>query len=194
MAEDRGGFCFVVNRQGDHMRFQINTVVAALLLFLGSLQPALAAHNDPDDVAAVRQVLESFRTSIIKKDKAAFVSLFFSDKPEHVTWQFVDDDIRVARFAKFAPEARKALRVPGWNYLALIDDVTKAGALPSEEVVRNVVIDTDGEVASVNFDYSFLLNGEETNWGREMMHLVRTEDGWKIISVIFSQRDPVSKQ
>ena len=167
--------------------------VAALLLFSSSVQPALAAHNDPKDVAAIGEVLESFRVSIIKKDKAAFVSLFFSDKPEHVTWQFVDDDIRVARFKEFASAPSKALRVPEWNHLAFIDDITKAGAEPSEEVIRNVVIDTDGEVASVNFDYSFLLDGKETNWGREMMHLVRTEGGWKIISVIFSQRDPASE-
>ena len=166
---------------------------ASLLLLSSSLQPALAAHNDPKDVAAIREVVEAFRTSIIKKDKVTFVGLFFSDKPEHLTWQFVDDDIRVARFKEFASEPSKALRVPEWNHLAFIDDITKAGAEPSEEVIRNVVIDTDGEVASVNFDYSFFLDGKETNWGREMMHLVRTEDGWKIISVIFSQRDPVAK-
>lgn len=176
------------------MSSTIKSAVAILLLFFSSLQPVLAGHNDAKDVAAVGEVLEAFRTSIIKKDKATFVSLFFSDKPEHVTWQFVDDDIRVARFAKFAPEARKALRVPQWNYLALIEDVTKEGAKPSEELIRNVVIDTDGEVASVNFDYSFVLDGEEMNWGREMLHMVRTEDGWKIISVIFSQRDPVPAQ
>lgn len=176
------------------MSLQTKLFFAALLLFLSSLQPALAAHNDPKDVAAIRGVLELFRTSIIKKDKATFVSLFFSDKPEHVTWQFVDDDIRVARFKEFASEPSKALRVPGWNHLAFIDDLTKTGAEPSEEVIRNVVIDTDGEVASVNFDYAFLLDGKEMNWGREMLHLVRTEDGWKIISVIFSQRDPLSEQ
>lgn len=176
------------------MSSRIKLAFAALLLVLSSLQPALAAHNDPKDVAAVREVLELFRTSIIKKDKETFVSLFFSDKPEHVTWQFVDDDIRVARFAEFAPEARKALMVPGWNYLTFIDDVTKPGAEPSEEIIRNVVIDTDGEVASVNFDYAFLLDGKEMNWGREMLHLVRTEEGWKIISVIFSQRDPLPEQ
>lgn len=176
------------------MSSQMKLALAALLLFSSSLQPALAAHNDPKDVAAIRDVLESFRTSIIKKDKTTFVNLFFSDKPEHVTWQFVDDDIRVARFKEFASEPSKALRVPEWNYLSFIDDITKAGAEPGEEIIRNVVIDTDGEIASVNFDYSFLLNGKETNWGREMMHLVRTEDGWKIISVIFSQRDPASEK
>ncbi len=166
---------------------------ACLLLLSASLQPALAAHNDPKDVAAIREVVEAFRTSIIKKDKATFVGLFYSDKPEHMTWQFVDDDIRVARFKEFAPEARKALRVPDSNYLNFIDGITQDGAKPSEEPFRDVIIDTDGEIASVNFDYSFLLDGEEMNWGREMWHLVRTEEGWKIISVIFSQRDPVSK-
>jgi hypothetical protein len=164
-----------------------------VLSLLPSLQSALASSNDPKDVAAIREVVEAFRTSIIKKDKATFVDLFYSDKPEHMTWQFVDDDIRVARFKKFAPEARKALRVTNSNYLTFIDGITKADAKPSEELFRNIVIDTDGEIASVNFDYSFLLDGEEMNWGREMLHLVRTEEGWKIISVIFSQRDPVSK-
>lgn len=166
---------------------------AALLLLSLNLQPALAANNDPQDVAAIREVVETFRTSIINKDKATFVGLFYSDKPEHMTWQFVDDDIRVARFEKFAPEARKALRVPDSHYLTFIDGITKSDAKPSEETFRDIIIDTDGEIASVNFDYSFLLDGKETNWGREMWHMVRTEEGWKIISVIFSQRDPVSK-
>ena len=165
----------------------------AVLSLTTSLQSARASSNSEKDVAAIREVVETFRKSIIKKDKATFVDLFYSANPDHMAWQFVDDDIRVARFSKFAPEARKALRVSNSNYLTFIDGITKADAKPSEEIIRNLVIDTDGEVASVYFDYSFLLEGEETNWGREMMHLVRTEEGWKIISVIFSQRDPVSK-
>ena len=105
----------------------------------------------------------------------------------------VDDDIRVARIKEFAPEARRVVRWPENNYLAMIDGITKAGSEPTEEVFRDVVIDTDGEIASVNFDYSFLLDGKEAHRGREMWHLVRTEDGWKIISVIWSQQDPVSE-
>ncbi len=166
---------------------------AALFLLPSSLQPALAGHNDPENVAAIREVVEAFRTSIIKKDKATFVGLFFSDKPEHVTWQFVDDDKRVARLKEFVPEARRVVRWPENNYLTMIDGIIKAGSEPSEEVFRNITIDTDGEIASVNFDYSLLLDGKEANWGREMWHLVRTEAGWKIISVIWSQRDPVPR-
>lgn len=164
----------------------------ALLSLSPSLQPALATDNDSEDVAAIREVVEAFRTSIIEKDKATFVDLFFSAKPEHVIWQFVDDDIRVAQLKKVVPEARKALRWPESNYLSFIDGITKVGSKPSEEVFRDVVIDTDGEVASVNFDYSFLLDGIEAMRGREMWHLVHTEDGWKIISVIWSHRTPVS--
>ncbi len=158
-----------------------------------SLQPALAAHNDPKDVAEIREVVEEFRTSIINRDKKTFVNLFFSDNPAHVTWQLVDDDERVARLKKLVPEVRRVVRWPENNYLTMIDGTNKAGSEPSEEVFRDIVIDTDGEIASVNFDYSFLLDKKEEHWGREMWHLVRADEGWKIISVIWSQRDPVSK-
>jgi len=169
-----------------------NLAFVVLLSLSPGLHPALAANNDPKDVAAIREVVEAFRTSIIKKDKATFVNLFFSDKPEHVTWQMVDDDIRVARIKEFAPEASRVVRWPENNYLTMIDGITKAGSGTVEEVFRDIVIDTDGLIASVNFDYSLLRDGKESHWGREMWHLVHTEDGWKIISVIWSQRDPVS--
>ncbi len=47
-------------------------------------------------------------------------------------------------------------------------------------------IDTDGDLASVLFDYAFLSNGKETNHGKEAWHLLRTQDGWKIASVVWS--------
>lgn len=166
--------------------------LVALLSLSAGLQPALGAHNDPEDVAAVREVVEAFRLSIINKDKATFIGLFYSDNPEHVTWQMVDDDARVARLKEFVPEARRVVWWPENNYLTMIDRTVEAGSEPIEVVFRDVIIDTDGEIASVNFDYSMLLDGKEQHWGREMWHLVRTDDDWKIISVIWSQRDPVT--
>ncbi len=135
-------------------------LVALLSLSVAS-QSTLAAHNDPKDVEAIREVVEAFRTSIINKDKATFVGLFYSDNPEHVTWQMVDDDTRVARLKEFVPEARRVVWWPENNYLTMIDRTVKAGSEPIEEVFRDVIIDTGGEIASVNFDYSMLLDGKE---------------------------------
>ena len=168
------------------------TALATLIILASGLQPALAKQNDPADVAAIHKVVEQFRTSIINKDKPAFTSLFFSDKPEEVTWQWVVDDVGLALIRKRKPDARKSRHVAGENYLSFIDSVTKADARPAEEKFQDVKVDTDGEVASVNFDYSYLAGGKETNWGREMWQLVRTDAGWKIISVIYSVRPPKS--
>jgi hypothetical protein len=140
-------------------------------------------------VAAIQGVVEKFRASIIDKDKATFTRLFFSDKPEQVTWQFANDDARMVRIRKEKPEARKARHLPEVNHLAFIDSIVSSKN-SSEEVFKDVRIDTDGEIGSVAFDYEFLSNGKQTNWGREMWQLVRTEDGWKIISVIWTIRDP----
>lgn len=166
--------------------------LVALVWWSAGLQSALGAHNDPQDVAAIRDVLDAYRQAIHDKDKAAFVGLFFSDNPEHVTWQMVDDDARVARLKTFVPEARRVVWWPDNNHLAMIDRTVAADSGEIEVVFRDAVIDTDGEIASVNFDYSMSHDGEEQHWGREMWHLVRTDDGWRIISVIWSQRDPVS--
>ena len=43
-------------------------------------------------------------------------------------------------------------------------------------------------MASVAFDYRFLGDGKETNRGQEVWSLVRTDAGWKIVSVIWSLR------
>jgi ketosteroid isomerase-like protein len=156
---------------------------------LSAYQTAFAtARSNADDVAAIRQVVESFRTSIINKDKATYMRLFFSDKPEDIGWQFVSEDTRLEHIRKTKPDAIKARQIPTVNFVSLIDGVV-ATKEPREETFSNISVDTDGEIASVSFDYTFLANGKATNWGREMWQLVRTEDGWKIFSVVFTIRD-----
>jgi hypothetical protein len=141
-----------------------------------------------EDVAAIELVVESFRTSLINKDKATYMSLFFSNKPEDIGWQFVSEDTRLVHIRKTKPDAIKARQIAGNNFISLIDGAVAAKE-PREETFSNVRIDTDGEVASVSFDYSFLANGRKTNWGKELWQLVRTEKGWKIFSVVYTIRD-----
>lgn len=105
----------------------------------------------------------------------------------------VDDDKRVSRLKETIPEARRVVWWPENNYLSMIDGIITATE-STEDVFRDVVIDTDGEIAAANFDYSLLIDGKAAHWGREMWHLAHTDDGWKIISVIWLQKDPVSDQ
>lgn len=164
------------------------TVLTSLALCLLPCLPACAEQNTPADVEAIKQVIESFRTSLINKDKSTYMSLFFSDRPGDIGWQFVSEDRRLADIRRAKPDAIKARKIPSNNFISLIDEAV-ATAEPREEKFFNAKIDTDGDVASVSFDYSFHANGVKANWGREMWQLVRTERGWKIFSVIYSIRD-----
>ena len=149
---------------------------------------AKAEENPAADVAAIQHVVESFRTSLIHKDKPTYMSLFFSDKPEDIGWQFVSEDVRLEHIRKTKPDAIKARQIPSNNFVGLIDSAV-ATTEPREETFSNVKIETDGEIASVSFDYTFLANGVKTNWGKEMWQMVRTERGWKIFSVVYTIRD-----
>ena len=148
-------------------------------------KPAAAtteAHPDKTATAQIQDVIEVFRTSIIKRDQAAFERLFLHPG---ITWQSVKSDEALRRVRQKAPTASKltvdTTKTP-YSFIAGI----VADKDSSEETFDNVKIDTDGDIASVHFDYAFLRNGKETNHGQEAWHLLRTPDGWKIASVIWS--------
>lgn len=143
----------------------------------------------PDDLASLRQVVEDFRVSILEKDKPRFTRLFFSNRPELITWQSVLDDPSLRWVQNTRPQALKARHRPDNNFMAFIDGIVESKA-SEEERFSDVKIDTDGEIASISFDYVYLTGGRPSNRGREMWLLVRTEQGWKITSVLYSVRLP----
>jgi len=139
---------------------------------------------ESSDVIAIKQVVEALRMSLTNKDKATYTSLFFSDKPQDIGWQFVSEDIRLEQIRKTKPDSIKARQIPSINFIGVIDAAV-ATREPREETFSNVSVDTDGEIASVWFDCTFLANGRKTN----LWQLVRTEKGWKIFSVVYTIRD-----
>ena len=142
-----------------------------------------------NDVVAVKDVVERFRVAIVERNKPAYMSLFFSDKPEEIGWQAVVDDERLRAIQLNRPQAVKARRIPNNHFVALIDGVVSSGAA-EEERIGDVCVTTDGEVASAVFDYAYISAGQATNRGSEHWQLVRTESGWKIYSVIYTIRKP----
>ena len=155
-----------------------------LLLFACLLSfPAFGQNSakNPDTVS-VEAVVAAFSACIVDKDKDRFVKLFLH---ENTTWQSVtgDANLRIVREKKLvAPKVRVD---PKSRHLSFIDGIV-ADKEREEEKFRDIKIETDGDIASVFFDYSFRADGKETNHGKEAWHLVRTDDGWKIVSVIWS--------
>lgn len=155
-----------------------------LCLLLSSAAPAWAAASSREDVARqqVEAVVESFRTAIIDRDKERFSQLFLH---EQATWQSVMSDEGLALVRRKNPQAAKVRVMPDRNYRSFIEGIV-ANKARSEETFDNIRIDTDGDIASVYFDYSFNADGRRTNYGQEAWHLVNTDAGWKIVSVIWS--------
>jgi len=162
----------------------MNRTLASFALFLAAnFAPALCVASAPDR-AAIASVIDSFRSAIIQRDKPRFLGLFVSpDLP----WQSVLSDESLAELRSRDPQKNKLRFDPKNNPTSFIDFVASSKAT-SEETFSNVVIDGDGDVATVAFDYTFLSDGRATNSGKECWLLVRSEAGWKIMTVSWSVR------
>lgn len=144
--------------------------------------PATAQVTD-NGKQQIEGVVEAFRTAIIDKDKGKFMQLFLR---EDTTWiTSVKESSRDLMLARHPDKPRPPKTdVPGTPRTFI--DFIAARSARSEETFDNVRIDTDGEVAQVWFDYFFKLDNYAANWGKEAWQLVRTDAGWKIVSVVRS--------
>jgi len=166
------------------MKFKIMKKLAGIGLILACAAGSLSAQRTAAiSETELRTVVENFRTSLIKKDKPLFLSLFLTEG--NIAWQTVTEDTSLARIKARQPNAVKVFIDPKETYLTFIDFIT-TDPKPTEETFSDVKISTDGEAAAIEFDYMFLYDRRQTNHGREHWLLVRTENGWKIISVVWS--------
>lgn len=158
---------------------------AALVSFACVAAPTNAvpvvANNDAH-IQQIRAVVEAFRTSLINKDKETFLKLFLND---NVPWIGVTDGNDLVRIRKEQPGFKGQRASTGGNHVKFIEGIV-ASPIAQEEKFWNIRIDTDGNISTVNFDYSFHAGITKTNWGKEAWQLVNTDAGWKINSVIYS--------
>ena len=166
------------------MRHLLGSIFFLMLASCASLPKA----DSPQATAEIHQVIESFRTSIIERDRERFLSLFLHDR---VAWQGVNGDQSLERIRVKLPKATKAPINPKNTHITFIDSIVK-DPKRNEEAFDNIHIDTDGDIASVYFDYIYLEDGKESNHGKEAWLMVRSKSGWKIVSVVWSENDPVT--
>jgi hypothetical protein len=166
----------------------MNPAIAAVCLAIGLAlsTPGLASAQEPvQSRQQIESVIETFRTAIIKKEKEAFLKLFLK---EDITWSGVTTDASIKMM--YAKRPRPEMAPPSKVFMSkpreFIDFIVKDPA-KLEETFSNVRIESDGEVAQVWFDYTFMAGAYKENWGKESWQLVRTESGWKIAAVVWSQ-------
>lgn len=157
-------------------------ILTASLLF-GMVLPASAQVAD-NGKQQIEGVVEAFRTAIIDKDKEKFMQLFLREETTWIT--SVTERSRDLTMARNPDKPRRPPKtaVPG-TPRSFIEGIA-ARSSQDEETFKNVRIDTDGEVAQVWFDYVFNSDGYASNWGKKAWQLVRTDAGWKIVSIIWS--------
>ena len=156
----------------------LTSLLFACIITGARAEPASTATNK-EAVAQLEQIVQQFQANIINKDAAALGALFL---PEHNSWLMVLDDDSYASAKKKKPDVRKVFPSTYGEFVAFVGSSKKA----IEEKFSNVKIETNGSVASVYFDFVFMQDGTASNRGSESWHLVKTQDGWKISSMIYS--------
>lgn len=154
----------------------------AALAALATAWPWTAIAAQREDTHAIARVVDRFGHAIVDKDEQAFLDLFLH---EGITWQSAMSDAAFERAKAGDPRATRAAYQPGRSPAGFIRGIA-GNTAHIEETFHDVLIDTDGAVASVAFDFTFQRDGEIINKGREYWLLVRTDAGWKIASVVWS--------
>jgi hypothetical protein len=158
---------------------------AAVVLFTFPA-PDAARAGDGRDESDIRAVANAFRQAIVDKNSAAFTALFLD--PSTATWISVESDARLAAAqASGCPAGDKVLAGPERTPLSFIQGIVRSPGR-HDETMENLRIATDGEIASVHFDFAYLYDGRAITTGEEAWLLVRTADGWRIVSVVWSKR------
>ena len=158
---------------------------AALMVGLFFCVPQQALAQAPAaDRQQIEAIVETFRTSIINKDTAAFMKLFLH---EGITWTGVITDTSIEHIYANRPDPKlkRPAKYKNSSPLKFIEGIARDPARLAETFDK-LRIDSDGDVAQVWFDYSFVVDDYKQNWGKESWQMVRTEAGWKIAAVVWS--------
>lgn len=164
------------------MRPKLKSIfLTATILFLSATVTVAYASADASsaDTAAIQHVMDQFHMAVTHHDGDALTQLFI---PEGSTWLNVLSDDAFARAKTKTPPVQK-VRVGSYKDFAKFVSSTTKKLDPQH---KNVVIHTDGTIASVYFDFVFLIDGHEENRGSETWQLVKASDGWRIVAITYS--------
>jgi hypothetical protein len=131
------------------------------------------------DTVDIEHVMDAYHEAVITHDGSRLVQLFI---PQGSMWLNVLSDDAYAQAKAKSPDAVK-VRVGSVTDFAKVVSTSKASFNPTH---THVQVNSDGTVASVYFDFVFLIDGKEQNRGSETWVLVKGGNGWRIAAITYS--------
>jgi hypothetical protein len=167
-----------------------STILAGIASFAQSPSPAantnkIISPSIASDTVDVQHVIDAYHEAVLAHDGTRLASLFIS---QGSTWLNVLSDEAYARVRAKSPAAPK-IRVQSYTDFVKVVSESKASFNPTHTHLQE---NSDGTIASVYFDYIFLVDGKEQNRGSETWVLVKGADGWRIASITYSSNPEMS--
>jgi hypothetical protein len=135
------------------------------------------------DTVDVQHVIDAYHEAVLTHDGSRLAHLFI---PQGSMWLNVLSDEAFARAKAKSPDAVK-IRVGSYTDFAKLVSTSKANFNPTHTHLQQ---NSDGTIASVYFDFVFLVDGKATNRGSETWVLVKGTDGWRIAAITYSSNPP----
>lgn len=157
-------------------RFILSTLLSFAVL-TGSAHAA--SSRQQADTADVQHVMDAFHEAVVSHDGERMAQLFLA---QGSLWLNVLSEPAYARAKAKSPAAQK-VRVGSYADFARTVSTSTSSFNPRHTDIR---ISSDGTIASVYFDFVFLIDDKEQNRGSETWQLVKGEDGWRIAAISYS--------
>lgn len=141
--------------------------------------------SEASDTVDVQHVIDAYHEAVLSHDGPRLARLFI---PQGSMWLNVLSDDAYARAKAKSPDAVK-IRLGSYTDFAKLVSTSKASFNPTHTHLQE---NSDGTIASVYFDFVFLVDGKEQNRGSETWVLVKGIDGWRIAAITYSSNPHVS--
>jgi hypothetical protein len=177
------------------MKRFISSLLFAFTILIGTASfaqsPLPAEINKTDsastasDTVDVQHVIDAYHEAVLTHDGSRLARLFL---PQGGMWLNVFSDDAYARAKAKSPDAVK-VRVGSYTDFAKLVSTSKASFSPTHTDLHE---NSDGTIASVYFDFEFLVDGKEQNRGSETWVLVKGTEGWRIAAITYSSNPHMS--
>jgi hypothetical protein len=176
------------------MKYFTSSLLFALTIVSGgsfAQSPSPAESNEcvlasaASDTVDVQHVIDAYHEAVLTHNGSRLEHLFI---PQGSIWLNVLSDEAYARAKAKSPDAVK-IRVGSYTDFAKLVSTSKANFNPTHTHLQE---NSDGTIASVYFDFVFLVDGKEQNRGSETWVLVKGTDGWRIAAITYSSNPHMS--